>query len=90
MKQLSRALSRMFSPTKRRVVDPGYGRFRSLVKTHGIKYRVTRDQFLEVEPCPALPRGLKTSHLDWEESSGRIEHCIATPAAVDQDGYYSE
>lgn len=90
MRQMSRTLNRLFTPARKRVVDPDYLRFRRLAKAHGLKYRITRDNYLEVEICPALPRGMKTTHLDWSESASRVELCIKTPESVNQDGYYAE
>lgn len=40
-------------------------------------------------PAPP-PRGLKTVHHDWQETQNHIELSIATPDAVDSDGYYAE
>lgn len=90
MKKLSHALTMLFSPSKKRGASPDYVRFRQVAKAHGLKYRITRDNFLEVDSCPALPRGLKTAHLDWFESADRVQHCIKCPDAVDRDGYYGE
>ena len=90
MRDMSRTMTRLFTPARRRVANPDYLRFRRLVKAHGLKYQVTRDNYLEVEACPALPRGLKTAHLDWSESASRVELCIRVPESVDQDGYYAE
>ena len=93
-------MSRLFAPARKRVADPDYLRFRHLAKAHGLQYRLSLDHYLEVEACPALPRlhrdqralprGLKTAHIDWSESAARIQHCIQTPEDVDQDGYYVE
>lgn len=90
MKHLSRTVTRLFSPARKRVSNPDYLLFRRLARAHGLKYQVTRDNYLEVEACPALPRGLKTAHLDWGESASRVKLCIQTPESVDQDGYYAE
>lgn len=49
MRHMSRTMTRLFTPARRRVADPDYLRFRRLVKAHGLKYQVTRDNYLEVE-----------------------------------------
>ena len=90
MRHMSHTMSRLFTPARKRVAYPDYLRFRCLAKAHGLQYRISRDNYLEVEACPALPHGLKTAHIDWSESSARVQHCIQTPDDVDQDGYYAE
>lgn len=90
MRRMSQTMSRHFTPARKRVADPDHLLFRRLAKAHGLQYRITPDKYLEVEAGPALPRGLKTAHIDWSESSARIQHCIQTPEDVDQDGYYAE
>ena len=90
MRHMSQTMSRLFAPARKRVADPDYLRFRHLANAHGLQYRLSLDHYLEVEACPALPRGLKTAHIDWSESAARIQHCIQTPEDVDQDGYYVE
>ena len=91
MKLLGKLLTRAFSPAKKRSApDPHYKAFRTLVRRHKLDYRVTGDGYIEVQPCAVLPRGLKTVHHDWQETQNRIELCIATPGAVDSDGYYAE
>ncbi len=91
MKLLGKLLTRAFSPAKKRSApDPHYKAFRKLVGRHKLDYRVTGDGYIEIKPCAALPLGLKTVHHDWQETQNRIELCIATPDAVDSDGYYAE
>ncbi len=91
MKLLGKLLTRAFSPSRKRSSpDPHYRGFRKLVSRHKLDYRVIGDGYIEVRPCAALPRGLKTIHHDWQETQTRIEHCITTPDAVDSDGYYAE
>ncbi len=88
---LSKALGKIFKPKKSRPkADRDYTRFRALAKKHAFKYQVTRDGYIEIEACSALPRGLTTAHYDWGETLSRVEHCISTPSAVDAHGGYSE
>ena len=90
MRHMSRTMNRLFTPASRQVANPDYIRFRRIAKAHGLQYRITRDNYLEVDACPALPRCLKTAHLDWSESADKVEHCIETPDAIDPEGYYAE
>lgn len=88
--QLNTVLSKLFRPAKQRIADPGYRRFRKLVKAHNLSYKVAGDGFIEIAPCSALPRGLTTPHYGWDETADRVDHCIAHPEGIDQDGCYAE
>ena len=73
-------------------VDPYYKRFRAVVREYGLKYKVYNEagcKYIQFDPTPFWPDGLDTMHHGWDETHGRVLHCIDQPEAV-QDGSYSE
>jgi hypothetical protein len=89
-------LKGLVRPTGRRPTDwaaRAYRSFRKLATEHGFKYEIERDGtigWLEIDKFPATGARFTTMHYDWEETLRRVEHCIANPGDLDEDGGYSE
>ncbi len=88
---LRKLLSQALSPVRRRpATNPDYTAFRKAVRRYQLVYRITHDQFIEIEPCAALPLGLTTAHHGWRETLDRLEHCIENPDAIGVGGHFAE
>ncbi len=92
MRTLQRELSKFFAAKRPR--QPDYDRkpraaFKAEISGLGSSFVKSRDGYIEVAPCPALPKGLVTAFHDWDDAYSRLVAVMANPALA-PDGDYVE
>jgi len=77
------------------VVDPFRKRLNDLEKSSGFRGKLQINigvKDYQVEPCPTFPHGFSTMHHDWDETLGRVVHCMdpeVYASLADNDYHYS-
>lgn len=60
-------------------VNPFRRRLMQVEREFGFKGKIEIDSGYKdyvVPPCPAFPRGFSTLHHGWDETLGRVQHCL--------------
>ena len=91
--RLQASLNKLFRTNAPR--QPDYNRkdraaFKKLAGKIGMIYEISRDKYLEGEPCEAFPAGLVTAFHGWDDALDRLRDCLAEPSLVGVDGGYSQ
>lgn len=76
-------------------VSPCRRRLQQLERAHGFKGRIGVNSGVkdyEVPPCDIFPHGFSTMHHDWNETLGRVQHCMdpeVYESLADDEYHYS-